>query len=89
MSSDMELNNGEDQPITHKCRPLKFGLERTGVTVVVHNITWPYKVVYSTSRKPAVYQELSVPTFVQGYLVMMSGQDTKITDSSEFQLQVL
>ena len=49
--------------------------------MVVHNITGPHEVVYSASGKLAVFQELSVPSFVQGYLVVMSGQDTKIRDS--------
>ena len=45
--------------------------------MVVHSITWPHEVVYSSVGKPAVYQELSVPTFMQGYLVVMHCQDTK------------
>ena len=80
ISSDRGLDSDEDQPITHKCRLLKSGLDKTGVTMVVHNITWPHEVVYSSSGKLAVYQELSVPTFVQGYLLVMSGLNTKTRD---------
>ena len=39
MSSDEELDSGEDQPITQKHRPLKSVLDRTRATIVVHNIT--------------------------------------------------
>ena len=59
ISSHEGLNSGGDHPITNKRRPLKSGLDRTAVTMVVHNITWSHEVVYSTSGKPAVYQELS------------------------------
>ena len=39
MASDKGLDNDEDQHITHICRPLKSGLDRTGATTVVKNIT--------------------------------------------------
>ena len=65
MTSNEALDSDEDQPITHRCRPLKSGLDRTGVTMVVHNINWPHEVIYSSAGTPAVYQELLVPTFVQ------------------------
>ena len=39
MSSDDGLDSGEDQPITQKRRPLKSGMDMTGATIVVHNIT--------------------------------------------------
>ena len=80
MSLDGGLNSDEDQPITNKRRPLKSGLNRTGATMIVHNLTWPHEVVYSSAGKPAVCQELAVPTFMQEYLVVMHGQDTKTRD---------
>ena len=89
MSSDGGLDSDEDQPFTHKHRPLTSGLDRTGVTMVVHKITWPHEVVYYTLGKPAVYQELSVPTFMQGYLIVMSGQDIKTRDIMAHHLQDL
>ena len=36
-----------------------------------------------------MYQELSVPTCVQGYLVVMSGQDTKIRESMAHHIECL
>ena len=47
------------------------------MTMVVKNITWPHEMVYSSAGKPTAYQELSVYTFVQGYLVVMCAHDIK------------
>ena len=77
MSSDRGLDSDEDQPFPSKLRPLKSGLDRTGVTMIVHNITWSHEAVYSTPIKLSVYLEMLVPTFMQGYLLVTSGQDTK------------
>ena len=39
LTKEMASDEGdEDQYITHRCRPLKSGLNRTGVTMVVKNI---------------------------------------------------
>ena len=38
MSSEGGLDCDGNQPFTHKCRPLKSGLDRTVETMVVHNI---------------------------------------------------
>ena len=76
MALDEELNSDEGQNITHRCSPLKSGLDRTGATMVVKNITWPHEVVYCSAEKTAAYQELLVPTFVQGYLVVLCARDT-------------
>ena len=55
-------------------------MDRTGATMVVHNITWPQEMIYSSTAKPATYKELSVPAFVQGYLVVMDTVNTKTKD---------
>ena len=41
MSSDGGLESDEDQPVTCKRLPFKSGLDRTGATMAVQNITWP------------------------------------------------
>ena len=48
--------------------------------MVVKNITWPHKVVYSSTGKLATYKDLSVPLFVQGYLIVMTTVDIKLRD---------
>ena len=55
MASDEGLDSDEDQYITFRHIPLKSGLDRTGVTMVVKNISWPHKVVYSSAGNPATY----------------------------------
>ena len=59
------------------------------MAMVVHNITWPHEVVHATSQQLAVSQELSVRTFMQGYLLVMSGQDNKTRDIMAHHLQDL
>ena len=48
--------------------------------MVVKRITWPYEVIYmySVAGKPAIYEELSLPLFVQGYLIVMKGEERAI-----------
>ena len=48
--------------------------------MVVSNVTWPHRVIYSSTGKPATYKELSVSAFVQEYLVVIATVDTKTKD---------
>ena len=36
---------------------------------------WPHKVIFSVAMKLATYEELSIPLFVQGYLIFMKGEE--------------
>lgn len=36
------------------------------------------KVVYTVAGKPAAYQDISIPLFVEGYLVIMKGEEGAI-----------
>ena len=36
-------------------------------------MTWPHEVIYSMAGKPAAYEDLSIPMFVQGYRIVMKG----------------
>ena len=47
--------------------------------MVVKYITWLHEVVYSVARKPAAY-ELSMASFVQGYLIVMRGEEGTTKD---------
>ena len=44
-------------------------------TTVLNNLTWPHEVVYTLVCKPAAYQDISVPLFVQGYLIVMDTEE--------------
>ena len=47
--------------------------------MVIKRITWPHGVVYTVAEKPAAYEELSIPHFVQGYLIVMSGEKETVS----------
>ena len=46
--------------------------------MVVRRITWPHEGIYSEDGKPAAYDELSIPLFVQGYFIVMKGEEEAI-----------
>ena len=51
---------------------------RTVTTTVVRKVTWPHGVVYTCDGKPAAYQDISVPLFVQDYFSTMDSHDSSI-----------
>ena len=40
-------------------------------TMVLHKITWPHELVYTTEGQPIAYDNLSVVLFVSGYLAVI------------------
>ena len=58
------MSEDEEQPITLQRKPLKSGMHQTGTHMVVGKVTWPHKVVYTKARKPAAYQNMSLPLFM-------------------------
>ena len=46
----------------------------TLTTTILKQIVWPHELVYDPSGKPAVYDELSLPLFIQGYLVILQAE---------------
>ena len=62
---------------------------KTADTTVVHHITWPHEVTYTTSRQPAVYEELSSMAFVNGYLTVMAREPEQVTCKMLLHLQEL
>ena len=50
-------------------------MQCTGARIVVKCITWPHEVVYSAAGKPSAYEELSIALLVQGYLIVMEGEE--------------
>ena len=63
-------------------------MHRTGATIVIKCITWPHEVVDPVAVKPAAYEELSMASFIQGYLIVMRGE-TVIKDKMAIQLEEL
>ena len=63
----------EDQPAPRRRKQIKSGMDQTGATAVVNKVTWPHEVVYTSARKPASYQNITIPQFVHGYLILMEG----------------
>ena len=53
----------------------------TGATSVVRNVIGPHEVVYILEGKPTAYRDISVPLFVQGYLITMDSQDSSLKHS--------
>ena len=47
-------------------------------TNVMMKVTGPHGVVYTAEGKPAAYQDISVPLFVQGNLITMYTQDSGV-----------
>ena len=51
---------------------------RTADTTVVHQVTWPYEVIYSPSAQLAIYDQLSSMAFVDGCITVMSTESPHI-----------
>ena len=75
LGEDSKCDEGLTSEVTtHRRRPLKSSMDRMGATMVIKNITWPHKVVYSSTGKPTAYKDLSVAAFVHGYLRDITAQ---------------
>ena len=72
-------SDDEDQPALRcRCKILKSVMDRTGATPVLNKIPWPYEVVYTSDGKPASYQDISIPQFIYGYLLVMGSEEADI-----------
>ena len=50
-----------------------------GATSVERRINWLHEVLYGADRQPAAYKDMSVVTFVRGYVIVMTNEsDTKV-----------
>ena len=78
-SEDDTTSDEEEQQICRgKKWGLKSGMHHTVATSVVRKVTWPPEMVYMAEGKPAAYQDISVPLFVQGYLIIINTQDSSV-----------
>ena len=72
-------SDDKDQPAPRRiCKNLKSCMDRTGATTVINKVTWPYEVVYTSDGKPSSYQDISVPQFVHGYMIVVDSEETDI-----------
>ena len=58
----------------------------TADSTIVKCITWPHELVYVAGSQPAVYEELTLPQFVSGYLGIL---DTVKASQKEVMLKHL
>ena len=79
-TTDENTSDEEEQPPPRRGKHLKSGIDRTGASMVLHKVAWPHEIVYTSEGKPAAYQDLSIPLFVQGYLIIMVTEEGLIQD---------
>ena len=74
MFTDEGSSSEEDQQAPHRKYLLKPGKVHTVDSLVTKHVTWPHVVVYTMAGKVAVYDYISMPLFIQGYLIVMEGE---------------
>ena len=86
-TTDRNTSDDEEQP------PSKIGdqvrHQKDWCLYVLHKVTWPNEVVYTSEGKPASFQDLSIPLFVQGYLIIMESEEGLIKQLMTNHLQDL
>ena len=65
------------------------GVDRTGASMVLHKVTWRHEVVYTSQGKPATFQDLSIPIFIQGYLIIINPEEWLVKKQMAAHLQDL
>ena len=45
---------------------------------MINKVTWPHEVVYNCDDKRASYQDISVPQFVYGYMIVINTEEAGI-----------
>ena len=55
-------------------------MHQTIATTAVRKVTSPHEVVYTVARKPTAYQDISIPLFIQGYMIIMEGEEGAIKE---------
>ena len=57
--------------------------------MVVNKVIWLHEVVYSMEGKQAAYEELYLPLFIKGYLIITAGKEGATTDKMATHLEDL
>ena len=81
-TTDGNTYDEEEQPPPRRGNHLKSCIDRTRAPTVLHMVTWPHEDVYTLKGKPATSQDLLIPLFIHGYLIIMDteGGDHQETD---------
>ena len=69
------MSEEEEQPMFRCRKQLKSGMHWTEATTVLKKVNWPHEVVYTIAGKPATYQDLTIHLFIQGYVIIMEGEE--------------
>ena len=70
----------DEQHVPRWRKQLKSDMPWTRATMVVRKVTWPHDVVYTTAGKPAAYQNISIHLFIQGYMIIIEGEEWVIRE---------
>ena len=70
-SEDESDSDADTREPPRKRRPLQSGQVHSADAMVVKKLTWPHELVYTAVGQPAVYEDLPVALFVNGYLTVM------------------
>ena len=62
------------------CKSLKSDKVRTADSTVVKRITWPHGLVYTSVGQPAVYDQLSIPLFISGYVAVLDSVNSGVKE---------
>ena len=74
-STDEGSLEDEELVITHNCKnQLKSDKLRICDSLVVPHVVWPHKLVYTAEGQPAIYDTISVPLFISGYMQAMEAK---------------
>ena len=57
---------------------LKSGKIHTADTTVLCKITWPHKVVYTSTWQPTEYEKMNVTLFISRFMTVMAGEKDNI-----------
>ena len=79
----------EGQPAPRRRKQIKSSMDWTGSTTMVNKVTWPHKVIYTSAGELASDQDISIPKFVHGDLILMEGEEMTIKERIASHLQEL
>ena len=71
ISSQDDTSSEEEAVVKKRKKTLKSGRDSTGATSVKKRFTWPHEEIYGSDGHPATYKDLTVSSFVMGYLMVL------------------
>ena len=72
---DGNIADDDEQPPPRWGNHQKSCIDRTRASTVLHKVTWPHEVVYTSEGMPAAYKDLSISLFAQGYLIVIDTEE--------------